>query len=128
MLLWKNVPALIGAVFSTVFIWSILFPLIGIPLWIHGHRKARRWLTALEGGRATRGRLTHVGYDTSQSSNGRHPWRIEYRFDLHEGGEAEGFCEGWDPAHARRAPGDAVWIVYTREGERLASAVWPPLR
>jgi len=127
VLLWKNVIAFIGAAFSTVFAWSIIFPIIGIPMWIYGHRKGKRWLAALEGGRATRGRLTSVDYDRSQTSNGRHPWRIEYTFDLHEGGEAEGFCEAWDPAHAQRRPGDAVWIVYARQDERLASAVWPPL-
>jgi hypothetical protein len=128
VLLWKNVPAFIGAAFVIVFFWSVIFPLIGAPLWYFAHRKGKRWLLALETGRATRARLTSVARDRSQSSNGEHPWRIEYRFDLHDGGTAEGFCEAWDTVNAQRRAGDAVWVVYAREPSGyLASALWPPL-
>ncbi|MEY4551504.1 MAG: hypothetical protein RL685_7699, partial [Pseudomonadota bacterium] len=60
VLLWHNVPAFIGAVFVIVFFWSVIFPLIGAPLWYFAHRKGKRWLLALETGRATRARLTRV--------------------------------------------------------------------
>ncbi len=129
VLLWKNVMAFIGMMFSTVFVWSVIFPIIGIPLWYFGHRKGKRWLHALINGRATRGRLTSVALDYSQTHNNKHPWRIEYSFDRHEGGEGQGFCEAWDPINGDRSVGDAVWVVYaTDEGGHLASAIWPPLR
>jgi hypothetical protein len=128
VLLWKNVQALIGAAFVIVFFWSVIFPLIGAPLWYFGHRKARRWLFALETGRATRARLTRVAVDHSQSDNGKHPWRIEYDFDLHEQGTGKGFCEAWDPVNGRRRADDVVWVVYARDDTgHLASALWPPL-
>jgi hypothetical protein len=134
VLLWHNVPAFIGAVFVIVFFWSVIFPLIGAPLWYFAHRKGKRWLLALETGRATRARLTRVALDHSQSSNGQHPWRIEYSFDLHEldlheQGTGEGFCEAWDAINGQRQVGDAVWVVYAKdERGHLASALWPPLR
>ena len=129
VLLWKNVPAFIGAMFVIVFCWSVIFPLIGAPIWYFAHRKGKRWLLALESGRATRARLTRVALDHSQSDNGKHPWRIEYGFDLHEGGTAEGYCEAWDPVNGDRRAGDAVWVVYAKDGRgQLASAIWPPLR
>jgi hypothetical protein len=87
-----------------------------------------RWLFALEAGRATRARLSRVALDTSQSSNGKHPWRVEYGFDLHEQGTAEGFCEAWDASNGKRRAGDVVWVVYAKDGQgHLASAIWPPL-
>jgi len=127
VLLWKNVMAFIGATFVLIFFWAVIFPIIGAFLWYYGHRKGKRWLLALETGRATRGRLTSVALDYSQSSNNKHPWRIEYSFDRHEGGEGTGFCEAWDPINGQRNVGDAVWIVYAKDEEHLASAIWPPL-
>lgn len=128
VLLWKNVQAFIGAAFVIVFFWSVIFPLIGAPMWYLAHRRAKRWLLALETGRATRARLTRIALDQSQSSNGKHPWRIEYSFELHEHGTAEGFCEAWDPINGQRSAGDAVWVVYARDDQgHLASALWPPL-
>lgn len=129
VLLWKNVSAFIGAAFVVVFFWSVIFPLIGAPLWYFGHRRGKRWLLALETGRATRARLTRVALDRSQSINEQHPWRIEYQFDQHEGGSGRGFCEAWDALNGRRREGDAVWVVYARDATgHVASAIWPPLR
>jgi len=127
VLLWKNVLAAIGAVFTTIFCWSVIFPIIGIPMWYFGHRKGKRWLLALEHGRATGGRLTQVAKDYSQKSNGESPWRIEYTYERHDGTEDSGFCEAWDPAHVRRKAGDAVWVVYGEDDGALISAIWPPL-
>jgi len=127
--LWHNVVACIGAAFTIIFFWSIIFPIIGIPMWYFGDRKARRWLHALEHGRPTRGSLTRVSIDYSQKSNGKSPWRLEYRFDHHDGTQHDAFLEVWDPSHAGRRKGDALWVVYgeMKDGY-LASAIWPPLR
>jgi len=127
VMLWWNVTAFIGAMFTTVFCWSIIFPIIGIPLWYFGHRKAKRWLHALTHGRATRGILTKVARDYSQKRNGVSPWRIEYAYDRHDGSHHEGFIEAWDPAHEARSPGDAVWVVYGELDGAPTSAVWPPV-
>ena len=131
-LLWNNVMALMGAAFVLVFFWTIIFPLIGIPLWYFGHRKAKRWLLALEQGSPARGELTKVALDRSQARNEKNPWRIEYTFKLSDGSVVESFCEAWDPSHAERKAGDVVWVVfaYEKEGQdrgEPASAIWPPL-
>jgi hypothetical protein len=128
-LLWKNIHSMIGASFVVLFFWTLLLPLIGLPLWYFGHRKGKRWLLALQTGRATRARLTRIELDVKQSINHQHPWRIEYGFDLHEGDTGQGYCEAWDEINGKRQVGDALWVVYARDDEGyLASAIWPPLR
>ena len=127
VLLWWNVTATIGAGFTVIFFWSIIFPIIGIPMWYFGHRKGKRWLHALTQGRATRGILTKVARDYRQKRNGVSPWRIEYRFDRHDGSEGTGFIEAWDPAHEGRTRGDAVWVVYGELDGAAVSAIWPPM-
>ena len=126
--LWQwNVVAFIGSMFVVVFFWSVIFPIIGAPMWYFGHRKGKRWLHALQHGRATRGTLTKVARDYSQKRNGVSPWRIEYRFDRHDGTEGTGFCEAWDPGHSARQPGNGVWVVYAELDHTPVSAIWPPL-
>lgn len=126
--LWKNVFVMIGLFFTVIFVWTVIFPLIGIPLLWWGNRKALDQLGALVDGRATRGRISSVAKDRSQTINNENPWRIDFTYDLHDGSSAEAHCHVWDATNAQRAAGDAVWVVYgEREGRRTA-AIWPPLR
>lgn len=125
-LLWKNTFALVGAFFTVIMFWSLVFPLIGIPMWIYGHRKAKRWLEALERGTATRGRLQSVEKDLSQTINGRHPWKLAFEFDTPDG-LRQGTIEAWDPVHGKRPPGEHLWVVYQPERQDHY-ALWPPLR
>jgi hypothetical protein len=127
VLLWWNVLSTIGAAFVVIFFWSVIFPIIGAPMWYFGHRKGKRWLHALQHGRATRGVLTRIARDRSQKRNGVSPWRIEYRYDLHDGTSKEGFVEAWDPTHGQRSEGDGVWVVYGALDGAEVSAIWPPL-
>ncbi len=127
VLLWKNTMAFIGAAFVIVFCWSVIFPIIGAPLWYFGHRKAKRWLAALEHGTATRGRLTKVALDLTQSHNNAHPWRIEYAYDLADGTTGTGFVEAWDKVNGARHAGDGVWVVVGELDGVAVSAIWPPL-
>lgn len=126
--LWKNVLVIIGLVFSVLFCWTVVFPLIGLPLLFIGNRRALERLHALRDGRATRGRIVSVGIDRSETINGKHPWRVCWEFDRHDGPVGEGMCRVWDPVSAQRAAGDAVWVVYGARGDREVNAIWPPLR
>ena len=68
VMIWKNVLVLIGAVFTVIFCWTIIFPIIGIPLWYFGRRNAQRKLSALEFGTPTKGEITEVYVDTESST------------------------------------------------------------
>ncbi|MHB8875931.1 MAG: hypothetical protein ACYC8T_19760 [Myxococcaceae bacterium] len=126
VLYWRNVNVMLGIVCTVLFFWTVVFPAIGIPLWVIGRRRARRTLAALVFGTPTRGRVTAVELDLNQAIRGRHPWLIDYDFDT-ETGVAHGQCEAWDPSNARRSPGDAIWVVFTPAlpGQ---NALWPPIR
>ena len=123
--IWKNVYTLIGVVFTVVFCWTILFPLIGLPFWVHGVRSARRKLAALRLGQPTGARITAIALDRSQQINQRHPWRIEYVFQT-ENGSGTGACQSWDASTERRRVGDALWVVHVPEQPGV-SAIWPPI-
>lgn len=105
----------------------IPFPVAGAAMLYLGIRRANRWLSALHVGVATRGELTAVERDLTQSIDGKHPWRISFSFELLDGGVREGHVDSWDPAHARRKAGDRVWVVYA-PGDPSRNAIWPPVR
>lgn len=123
---WKNVEVLIGIVFTIVFCWSVVFPIIGIVLWTRGSRRAEQKLRALRYGHLTRGRITSIEVDMSQHINHQHPWTIAFEFDTPHG-PGHGACTAWDPFNARRSRGDVLWVAYTSMGENEA-AIWPPIR
>ncbi len=125
-MLWANVLVGVGVIFTIPFCWTILFPMIGIPIWYFGWRKARRWLDALESGLPTVGEVTEVKLDETQAYNNQHPWRISFKFERHDGGTSEGAVEAWDDVHAKRKPGDRLWVVYVK-GRPEAHAIWPPV-
>jgi hypothetical protein len=122
----RNVFVMVGIIFTIPFFWTVIFPLIGIPLWIHGKRKAHRKLRALVYGVPTRGRLLSCTLDTTQQINGRNPWLLRYSFETARG-VLEGSLNAWDDAHRHRSPGDVLWVVAV-EGEPDTNAIWPPLR
>lgn len=122
----NNVGVLLGALFTVVFCWTIMFPIIGIPLWYFGHRRAERQLRALQVGRAVEGTITKVFLDTSQHINKKHPWQIDYRFETPTG-PATGSVTSWDPMTERREAGERVWVVYDQAADHTASSLWPPV-
>ncbi len=125
-LVTRNVLALVGIIFTVVFFWTLLFPLIGIPMWVVGWRRARRQLHALEHGIPTRGRLTAVELDRTQHINGVNPYRVAYAYDTPDG-TLPGSSEGWDRAHGRRPRGEHVWVVHDLTDPTI-HALWPPIR
>ena len=112
--------------FTIPFFWTVIFPAIGIPMWIYGSRIAERKLRALTRGVPTRGRLISCSPDRTQNINGRHPWLLRYAFDTGHG-TVEGTLNAWDDAHRLRNAGDVLWMVFV-EAEADTSSIWPPLR
>lgn len=126
VLYWKNVNVIIGMAFTIVFCWSIIFPIIGIPLWYFGRKKALARLEALERGQAAPARLVSVRLDSSIQMNGRSPWKILYTFDTAQGIK-EGWVHAWEALHSRREEGEAFWVVYLPD-DPDRNTPWPPVR
>jgi hypothetical protein len=126
VLYWRNVFFILGFVFTVFLFWTLIFPAIGIPLWIHGHRRARRELRALQEGQVAQGQITGVQVDHSTTINNRHPWVVAYAFATPRG-TRQGTDQGFDSANGYRMPGDPVWVVYV-DDDPDCSAVWPPVR
>lgn len=123
---FRNVFAMLGMIFTVCFCWTLIFPLIGLPLWIRGQRKAQRQLTALRYGFVTRGRVLSVTLDESQSINRQHPWTIAYEYDL-PSFTLRGEVTTWDRANTRRSAGDVLWVVVIPSAP-AESTIWPPIR
>ncbi len=124
---WKNVRVLVGMMFTIVGCWTILFPIIGIPVWIKGRKMALAKLAALERGRGARAQVVDVWRDTSVTINGRNPWAIEYSFETAEGTVVKGKAQAWDASNADRRPGQPLWVVYLPEDPEQ-NAIWPPIK
>jgi len=125
VLYYRNVLFIIGVVFTAVFFWTVILPVVGILLIMYGLKKARQEILALEQGRPARGRIQSVRKDTTTTLNNRHPWVIEFSF-MTPSGERQGRDTGWDDENAWRRPGDEVWVVYMAQ-DPDCSAVWPPV-
>lgn len=121
----KNVYTILGIVFTIVLFWSLIFPLIGIVLWVYGLRRAGRKLQALVHGTPTKGRILDVSVDTTKKINKRHPWKVVVEYETLKG-PFIGESEAWDSANAKRPPGEEVWVVYVPESPDLY-AIWPPI-
>lgn len=124
---WNNVPVIIGMIFTLAFFWTGIFPLIGIPMWVFGMRRANRKLRALAEGEAAEGTIMAVRADTSVTKNGQHPWRLDYVFETPRG-TFEGTAQAWHPSAARRETGEIVQVVYVPGEEETVNALWPPIR
>lgn len=124
--IWKNVEVLIGLMFTVVFCWSVIFPLIGVFLLRHGWMRASRQLDALKTGVAVEGTITSVRLNRNKHINHEHPWALEYRFEAADGPRT-GEVESWDPFTGERQPGERVWVVHD-PADPAESSLWPPIR
>lgn len=124
--LFKNVAVIIGVIFTVVFFWTILFPIVGIFLWIYGYKQARNRLAALRQGEPTVGTITAVYEDTTKHINNRHPIAIKYTYETPEG-SFDGKAEAWDRGHLDRPVGEQIWVVHNPTDPQV-HAIWPPLK
>lgn len=124
---YRNIHFIIGFFFTVPFFWTILFPIIGILMMRYGLKNAKRKLSALENGVKAEGVLIDIYKDSSQTVNGRHPWKLEYEFKTGSGelifAEKTG---AWNSNNRYRKPNDHLWVVYLKEDPKI-SAIWPPV-
>lgn len=147
VLLWKNVGAMVGTFFAAfgglfgvlglglLFVllplglgfaaFGVLFGGIGLALRNAARRSALRQIAALTHGHPSEGQIIAVSSDTSESINGRHPFRIEYVFQVN-GQPVGGSTRAWDIVNALRRPGEPLWVVFL-PNDPSANSIWPPI-
>lgn len=124
---YKNIHFIIGIIFTVPFFWTVIFPIIGILLMRHGLKTAKQKIEALEKGVKAEGVLVDIYKDTTQTVNGRHPWRLDYEFTTKRGDIISAKKTGaWNNNNRFRNPNDKLWVVYLPENPEI-SAIWPPV-
>lgn len=133
VMLWKNTKALIGVVFLCVgiptiplFGFGLIFSSIGYYLYKSGKKEGLEKITALQNGIATEGEIFQIGFDTSESINGRNPYLIKYTFTTKNGQTQLDSVKSWDDNNAFLKIGDKTWVVYIPENPQISSP-WPPM-
>jgi hypothetical protein len=123
----SNVYTILGIVFTIVFCWSVIFPIIGIFLWRKGLRDAKAELQPLESGMHTKGEITAINVDYSKKINGKSPKTLEFVF-MANGQKWVGTVPNiFDPIELWKRPGDQIWVVYMPDNPMISSA-WPPMK
>lgn len=121
-----NVYTMIGVIFTVPFIWTVIFPIIGIFLWRKGIKDANDELTPLMYGELTEGQIDSIEMDYSKTINGRHPLEVHFSFDANGQTITGNVGNIFDSVDQLKNPGDPVWVVYMPSDPNLSS-VWPPL-
>lgn len=118
---------ILGMVFTLVFFWSIIFPIIGIFLWRKGIKDAKGELIPLEHGTAVKGEITAITTDFSKRINGRSPKILEFVFTANGQKHVGTVPNIMDPIEHWRRTGDQIWVLYMPDNPELSS-VWPPMK
>ena len=102
-----------------------MLPFVAIGLFIisAGVYKAIKRLSVLEHGEVAEGVVTNAGLNMDVSENGRHPYAIQYVYDV-GGNRYSGLMNCWDEVSTAFIPGDQIWVVYNEKGD---SSIWPPI-
>ena len=137
----RNVGVLVGlgfmfiggfmlAVLIKVKTWAAVVPgmffLIGFFLFRYGKKIGVNTVRAFRHGIATEGKVASINLDTTQSVNGRHPWRLVYHFTA-DGEEREGILTSFDSTLAGRSTGQPLWVLYLRDDPEQCT-IYPPLK
>ena len=131
------VLALLGFIFTvvgagltlglvTAFV-GIPFLLLGLPLLVLGggaliwrYQTAQKVVTVLREGQAARGEIVDLQENYSVTVNGRHPWVIQYGFQVN-GEKYAGKVSTLNQPGRGMQPGKAVYILYLPAAPRWSS-------
>lgn len=135
-----NIATLVGGLFSLIgtllflpmifvapiaALLPLLFMIGGFSMFRYGRKRANATLRAFRHGEAVKGKIASIGKDTSQSVNGRHPWRLVYHFEV--GNQLqEGVITSFNSTIGSRREGQPLWVLYVKE-DPSQNAVYPPL-
>ncbi|MFL5753079.1 MAG: hypothetical protein ACJ76F_06715 [Bacteroidia bacterium] len=134
LLYQKNYLLLFGALFAVAnFPFSsrlngLDIILIGIGAyccWM-GYARAMRKINVLQRGEIAEGAITSAGENLSTEVNGKHPYQIEYTYEVN-GTKRKGQMNCWDETSLSHYEGEPVWVVYSTGSFENNSSIWPPL-
>lgn len=124
---YGNVMSMIGFIFTVVFFWSIIFPIIGIFIWKKGIKEANDELIPLQQGDSVIGEIEKISRDYSKNMNGKSPFTVEFLFEVNGQKHRGSVGNIFDDIDIQKQIGDKVWVVYLAENPELSS-IWPPLK
>ena len=141
-MLWSgNVLVMVGAIFGGIgtilflpmlvlfppaALLPLVFMILGFVLFRSGRKAAKRTLKAFVNGTAIAGEVADVSRDHSESTNGQHPWKVTYHFNV-DGTLHEGSAKSYDSTVAKRTAGQPVWVLYLAK-DPAVNTIYPPLR
>lgn len=103
-----------------------LFVFLGICLFWSGRKRAVGIIRAFRRGSLSEGSIVSVRLDTTQSVNGRHPWKLTYQFPVEECLH-EGTLVSFDSTVGNRGGGQPVWVLYMPD-DPSQSTMYPPVK
>jgi hypothetical protein len=103
-----TVTAFVGVPFALL---GALFLLVGVPLLVWRYQTARRTIEVLRLGQASQGEIVSVHQDYRVRVNGRHPWRLTYRFEVN-GRQYDGQVTTLSQPDLNQQPGKPVYVLY----------------
>ena len=103
-----------------------LFFLMGFFLFRYGRKTAVSTARAFRRGIAAEGRVASVSLDTTQSINGRNPWRLVYHFTAGEQ-QREGVLTSFDSTLGGRSAGQPLWVLYLADDPDQCT-IYPPVK
>jgi len=110
--------------------WASLFPLFfvlgGFGMLRLGLTQANNTLRAFRFGTAVAGSVHQVSFDTSQSVNGKHPYKLTYHFQV-GGNLHEGAIVSFDSTLSQRRSGQPLWILFHPD-DPAQNTPYPPVR
>ena len=136
-----NVASLVGLVFflvgsllTTVMVITgnvliSLFPMLfvvgGLLFLRYGLVRASRTLRAFRDGVAVKGRIVSVDTDTSQTINGKNPWKLTYDFPVADE-RIKGTQTSFDSSVTLMKHGQPIWVLHLVT-DPSQSTLYPPL-
>ena len=106
-------------------LFLLVFVLVGLLLLVSAVRSNRREIRAFKHGRATVGRVTRFGPDTSVKVNGRHPTVLAWEFDVAGKAYAGSLSHMDGGVLSPLVAGERVPVVYD-ERDPAANTIYVP--
>jgi hypothetical protein len=138
---WSRNVAVLAALgfmlISGLFLWAAikakswmalvpgLFLLMGLSLFRYGRNTAVATLHAFHNGVSAEGKIAQLSLDTTQSVNGRHPWRLVYHFAV-DGQQREGVITSFNSTLGERSTGQPLWVLYVKDDPEQ-NTIYPPV-
>ncbi len=97
-----------------------IFLLVSTPILLQRYRLSQQQVQVLKMGEATLGHLTSLKENYSVQVNGRHPWSIEYQYELN-GQDYHGQVTTLNPPGSQLQPGRQVYVLYLNDNPTISS-------